>query len=210
MTDHEREGFNWAVSDFDLAKLHGKYAGASPRAIVRGEVREVLDTYPGKIKHLEKAAAEQAPLRAELKKITAQNVSFRIDKNFFGLKPIVSALVVNGSPHSVSQLQWRASLFLNGADRPTLTTVLTNDYRPNGGLKPSDRYQVQIPIGFVRGDEAWTTLEIRNADHRRLTLEPVLDSILDFGERAYLPEDPASQIEGLKAAIDAAKLYSDI
>ena len=44
LSKHEVEAFDWAVSDLDLGKLHGKYPGASPRKIIRGKVREVLDT----------------------------------------------------------------------------------------------------------------------------------------------------------------------
>ena len=53
MSKHELEAFDWAVSDFDLTKLHSKYPGASPRKIIRSEVREVLDTYPERVKALE-------------------------------------------------------------------------------------------------------------------------------------------------------------
>ena len=36
------------------------------------------------------------------------------------------------------------------------------------------------------------------------------DNILDFGERAYLADDPVPQIERMKAAIKDAKDFSDI
>lgn len=210
LSKHELEAFDWAVSDLNLAKLHGKYPGASLRKIIRGEVREVLDTYPGKIEALEKAAAKEAPLRAELSKIIAQDAEFGIEKDFFGLKPMIRVTVTNESRYPVSQLKWNAALYLDGADKPVVRTVLTNDYRQDGGLKPGSQFRVRFPIGFVRGDEAWTTLEIRNAAKRRVVLEPVLDSILDFGERAYLAEDPVPKIERMKTAIKDAKGFSDI
>ena len=210
LSKHEVEAFDWAVSDLDLTKLHGKYPGASPRKIIRGEVREVLDTYPGKIEALEKTAAKEAPLRAELGKITAPDTEFAIDKDFFGLQPVIMAIVTNGSRYPVSQLKWNAALYLDGADIPVVQTVLTSDFRQNGGLRPGGQFTVRLPVGFVRGDEAWTTLEIRNAAKRRVVLEPVLDSILDFGERAYLADDPVPQIERMKAAIKDAKDFSDI
>lgn len=210
LSKHEVEAFDWAVSDFDLVKLNVKYPGASVRKIIRGEVREVLDTYPDKIKVLEKKVAEEAPLRAKLGKIVAQDAEFGIEKNFFGLQPMIRAEVVNGSPYPVSQLKWNAALYLDGANRPVVQTVLTNDYRQNGGLRPGSRFHVRFPIGYVRGDDAWTTLEIRNAAQRRVVLEPVLGSILDYGERLYLAEDPIPQIQRLKAALSAATRYSDI
>ena len=94
MSKHELEAFDWAVSDFDLTKLHSKYPGASPRKIIRSEVREVLDTYPERVKALEEIAAEEAPLRAELIKITAQNAEFVIEKNFFGLQPVIRKMCI--------------------------------------------------------------------------------------------------------------------
>lgn len=51
---------------------------------------------------------------------------------------------------------------------------------------------------------------MRNAHKTRVVLTPVLDSVLDFGDRPYLPVDPAKQIETLRGALKAAKLYSDI
>src|SRR3546814_13715846 len=83
---HELEAFNWAVANFDLAKLHSKYPGASPRKIIRGQVHEVLATYPEKIKALEASVAAEAPLRAELRKIISSDAEFGIEENFFGLK----------------------------------------------------------------------------------------------------------------------------
>lgn len=210
MTAHEKEAFNWAVSDFDLAKLHSKYPNASPKAIIRGEVADVLETYPKQINELNARQAEFAPVRAELRKIEASDAGFRIERNFFGLQPKVLASVFNGSKLPVSRLDWRAALYLDGAAEPVAMTTLTNDYRENGGLKPGQRFNVTFNVGYLRGDERWLTLEIRNARERRVVLEPILASIQDFGERAYLAEDPAPHIEQKTAAIKAARSFSDI
>src|SRR3546814_17481789 len=80
-------------------------------------------------------------------------------------------------------MKWKAALFLDGTDRPAAQTILVNDYRKNGGLKPGSRFHIRFPIWFVRGTEAWTTLEIRNAEVRKVVLEPILESILAFGAR---------------------------
>ena len=210
MTQHERKALAWAASDLDLAAIHARYPGGSPRAIIRGEVKDVLSTYPTKIEALETQAEQDAPLRAELSKIAAREASFSIEKNFFGLQPQIRAAVTNGSQHSVSRLKWRASLYLDGSEEPVAQAILADDYREQGGLNPGDRFRVTLRIGFVKGDEAWSTLEIRNAKNRRVVLEPVLDSILDHGERPYLPEDPIPQIERMNSAVEAAKSYSDI
>jgi hypothetical protein len=210
MTAHEKEALEWAFSEFDQPQLHAKYPDGSPRTIIRGEVQDVLTTFPAEIEALEKQATKDAPLRAELGKIVARDLRFEIEKTFFGLQAVITATVTNGSRHPVSRLKWGAALYLDGASKPVVATVLTDDYRKQGGLKPGGQYQVRFPIGFVSGDEAWTTLEIRNASTRRVVLVPVLDTVLDFGERAYLVEDPVPRIERMKATIKAAKLYADI
>src|SRR3546814_942160 len=92
-------------------------------------------------------------------------------------------------------MKWKAALFLDGTDRPEEQTILVNDYRKNGGLKPGSRLHIRFPIGFVRGDAAWTTLEIRNDAVRKVVLEQILDRILDFGERHSLTWDPIPRIE---------------
>src|SRR3546814_17266977 len=62
---------------------------ASPRKIIRGQVHEVLATYPEKIKALEASVAAEAPLRAELRKIISSDAEFGIEENFFGLQPFI-------------------------------------------------------------------------------------------------------------------------
>lgn len=212
LSPHEQEAFDWAVQDFDLPKLHGKYPNASPADIIRGEVAEVLDTYPNRVSQLQPKAAEQAPLRADLSKITAvaETAQFRIDRNFFGLQPRIAVALVNHSKQPISRLQWRASLFLDDATTPVATTVLNDDYVATGGFKPGMRVRRLFTIGFVKGDASWTTLEIRNARLTRVVLEPILGSIEDFGGRLVLPEDPEAQIERLTGAIAAARSFQDI
>lgn len=210
LTPHEQEAFNWAVSDFDLAALHRHYPNGSPREVLRGEVRKVKETYPTRIVEQKKEEEVQAPVRAELAKITARDTQFRIEKNFFGLQPVITATVVNGSRLPVSRLSWKASLFLDDATTPAATSVLSNDYRRNSGLSPGGVFEVTLQVGFVKGDESWTTLEIRNAQRTRVTLEPVLTDVRDFGDRAYLPNDAQQQIVMLQAGVKAAETFSDI
>lgn len=210
LTQHEREALLWAFSDLDLPKIHARYPGGSPRQIIRGEVRNVLDTYPAKIEALQKQADADAPLRAELGKIVVRDASFSIERNSFGPQPVIKAVVTNGSRHPISRLKWQALLYIDGADSPVAEAILADDYRDQGGFNPGEQFRTTLRVGFVRGDESWTTLEIRNASDRRVVMEPVLDSILDHGERPYLAADPVPQIERMRAALEAAKLYSDI
>lgn len=210
LTERMAEALVWAMSDLELADVHARYPNGTPREVIRGEVKDVLDRYPPAIEGLKEQYEKDAGLRNELREIVAQDTSFSIEKNFFGLQPTIKTVVVNGSPHPVSRLKWRAALYLDGASEPVAHTVLDNDYRNQGGLGPGDVFNVSLKVGFVRGDETWSTLEIQNASQRRVVLEPLLDTILDFGERPYLGEDLAPQIERLEAVVEAAKSYSDI
>lgn len=210
MSEHEQQGFNWAVSDLDLDRLHSRYPGKSPRQIIRGEVAQVLETYPARIAELEPQAQQAAQMRAQLAQVTAVQTAFRIEKDFFGLAPKISATIENGSPLPISALEWTAALYLDDAQTPVVTTTLTDNYRNQGGLAPGSQHRREFAIGFVRGDETWTTLEIRNAKRTRVVLEPVASSVQDFGDRHYLPEDPSAEIERLRSVIAAATSYQDI
>ena len=210
MTEREREALQWAVSDLDRSAIHAAYPNGSPRQIIRGEVKEVLATYPEQINLWKQQAERDAPVRDELVKVVAEEGRFSLEKNFFGLQPTIRTVVTNGSALPISQLAWRASLYLGDSADPVAQSVLDNDYRKQGGLSPGDVYNVTLTVGFVRGDESWSTLEIQNAPVRRVELEPVLSSILDFGNRPYLAEDSSQRIERAEAAIEAAKQYSDI
>src|SRR3546814_17319770 len=107
-------------------------------------------------------------------------------------------------------MKWKAALFLDGTDRPAAQTILVNDYRKNGGLKPGSRFHIRFPIGFVRGDEAWTTLEIRNAAVRKVVLEPIMDRILDFGKRPYLEEDRMPRVVKMNGVGELGEHLSDL
>src|SRR3546814_2955566 len=69
MSQHEKDAFDWAVSDFDLQKLHAKYPNSTARKIIRGEVKTVLDAYPDRIKSLEEEIARTQPLVDEIAKV---------------------------------------------------------------------------------------------------------------------------------------------
>lgn len=209
-SEFEIEAFNWAVSDFDLDRLHREYPGSTPRKVIRTEVQKVKDTYPERIEALEELAEEQGPVREELGKIVATDAKFFIEKDFFGLQPKIRASIINGSSLPVSGLEWTASLYIDGAAEPVVTKVLSNDYRRNGGLEPGDAYTVTFKIGHVRGDDRWTTLEIRNAETTRVVLEAVPGSVKDFGDRRYLPTDPIREVKLLQAGLEAAEKYAEI
>src|SRR5690606_24951342 len=110
MTSEEREAFDWAVSDFDLARLHQVYPNASPREIIRGEVTNGLAEWPARLAQLEGQKSKFDSIVAELRKIEASEIEFEFDRGFIsGLLAEVHAKVVNRSELGVSSLRWRAS-----------------------------------------------------------------------------------------------------
>lgn len=206
----EAKGLDWAVSDLNLEKLNARYPDGSVRDIIRGEAKLVLDTYPAMIKNLEARDRTEAPIRAQLSRISAVKPQFFIDKNFFGLQPKIRASIVNGSTLPVSALNWTAALYIDDGAEPVATTTLTNDYRNHGGLKPSGRFAATFNIGFVRGDERWTTLAIRNAQTRRVVLTPLVETVKDFSDRPYLATDTRAEIARRKAALKEAATYQSL
>lgn len=209
MSAHEREAFDWAVSDLDQATLHRRYPNGSAREVIRGEVRTVLRDYPEALRTLQTEYEKQAPIRAELAKLTAR-AGFAIEKDFFGFQPTITSEITNGSRYSISRLAWQAALYLNGAGDPFATARVTSDFRSRDGLRPGDTYKVTSIVGFVKGDDRWTSLEVRNARSVRVALTPVLTSIEDFAGRQYLAIDVARKLKSMKTALAAAQRYADI
>lgn len=210
LSPEEAKALDWAVSDLTLEKINARYPEGSVRDIIRGEAKLVLDTYPGKIQALEERHKAEAPVRAQLARISAIQPQFFIDKNFFGLQPKIRATIVNGSSLPISALNWRASLYIDDRKEPEASAIVASDYRNDGGLKPGGRFAVTFNIGFVRGDEGWTTLAIRNASARRVVLTPVLESVKDFSDRPYVGGDTAAEITQAKAALKLAGEYRSL
>lgn len=48
LSAHERDAFNWAVADLDLAELNKAYPNASIRQVVRGHIKQIRDAHPKK------------------------------------------------------------------------------------------------------------------------------------------------------------------
>lgn len=209
MSAHEKAAFDWAVSDLELATLHARYPNGSPREVIRGEVQAVLAEYPKLLEGLQAQSLKQAPLRAELAKVTATG-RFAIEKDFFGLQPVVTAEIFNGSRYPISQLSWDTKLYLNGSSDPVAASTVTSDFRSRTGLGPGEQRKARFTIGFVKGDERWTSLEVRNAHSISVVLTPMLTTIRDFGDRPYLTIDAARKVKSTQAAIDAAKSYADL
>lgn len=226
MSEEEKAAFGWAVSDFNIERLHHEYPNASPRQIIRGEVKKGLTEWPALLSQLEEQKARFDGIAAELAKIEARAVEFELDRNFHGLQPRVHAKIANLGQLEVSSLSWRASLFLDGSDTPAAVSEIFDDYNnasvgrsslttaskalPAGGLLPGYEYARTFTIGFVTGNPNWITLAVQNASKRVVVLEPILGSIKDFNGRAYLEGAPYEDIRLLQEAIAAAKQYEHI
>jgi hypothetical protein len=226
MSAHEKEAFDWAVSDFDIERLHQVYPNATPRQIIRGEVQKALTEWPVMLAKLEEKKTQFDPIVAELRKIEAREIRFELDRNFHGLQPRVHAKIANLSGLGVSSLSWRAYLYLDGSEQPAAMSEVFDNYNtagigrsfldaptrevPAGGMRPGYEYARTFTIGFVTGDPNWTTLAVQNATQRVVVLEPILESIKDYSDRAYLDGAPYENIRILEESIATAKQFESI
>lgn len=210
MSEHEQKAFNWAVSDIDQDQLHARYPQATPRQIIRGEVAAVLEKYPARIAELAPRAAAAEAMRARLMRITVPEVRLKLEKDFFGLMPVVHMVIDNGSDLSLSKMDWDLQLHVDGGETPVASYWATTNFEQEGGLKPGQRISKRVRIGGVSGDGAWTTLEVRNASERMVQVYHRFEGARDFGNRQVLGEDPKAEIERLTAVIAAANSYKDI
>lgn len=227
MDQTQIEAFDWAVEGFDLESLNKSYPNKSPKTIIRSEIRKVLKDFPAKIAELEKTLPEYEPTMAQLHKISADNVTYSIQDDFFGLQPTITASIKNASALGVSSLSWYAELFIDGDTEPIVTAKLFDNYSNQfvlsrqiadgeaekggpEGLSPMTKRTRRFTIGFLTGADKWSTLEIRNAKERRVTLTAIPESVKDYGNRYYLDGAPYAKINNMKRDIRLAKKYSPI
>ncbi|MBK0053065.1 hypothetical protein [Stenotrophomonas sp. S39] len=210
LSEHERMAFQWAVSDINQTTLHRRYPNGSVRQVVRGEVNLVKANYPKRLAGLRDRAAAQAPVFAELERVTARQPALSITKGFFGLAPSVRAVLRNESKLPLGRIKWRANLYLNGDSKAVASAVVTSDFQSVGGLAPGTERDAVFKIGFVSGDESWTTLEVRNASERRVSLEPIPETAMDYGNKPYIDRDDRELIEKLEQGLQLAESYSDV
>lgn len=210
MTPEQQEAFNWSVSDLSIAQLHQRYPNASPRQVIQGETRLVSTSYPERIAALQPQREAFERLQTELGQLRSDNVQLRIVQDFHGLQPWLRADFHNASTLSFSTSGWTARLYLDTANEPVASYSFTLNHRRRGGLLPGETESHDIPLGFVSGDAAWMTLEVRNASRRRVEIAPSDEGNTDLGERAYSVPDPRAEIERLQAVIAAAEKYRQV
>jgi hypothetical protein len=194
-----------AVSDLSIDTVNERYPNGTPRSVIRGESRLVRDRAPKRIAELEAIKPKYDAILAEITKLGAGDTSFVMERDFHGLQPTVYALIRNGSRLPVSQLQWRASLYYNNSIQGVFGDQQKVDA---GGLPAGVAAKRSFRIGFVTGDENWTTLEVQNAKVRRVVLEPIPESVKDYGDRYYLEGAPYKELEQWKQSLSTAQKLS--
>ncbi|WP_426079007.1 hypothetical protein [Janthinobacterium sp. PSPC3-1] len=210
MDKSQAEAFDWAVSDLSIDALNSRYPGKTPREIIRGEVQDILGKAPAQIVELEKQASVWNAAAQEIHKVTSEETTFTLAKDFFGLQPRIETTLRNGSKYGYSTLKWRAELYLDGSDKPTAVTEQLDLYKNQGGFSSGETVHRKFSVGFVTGDNNWTTLEIQNAKHRLVTLVVIPEGAQDFGERLIAGASPVPKLEQIKQTLEMAKSLKDL
>lgn len=220
MTQDDVQAFDWAVSDLSLETLNQRYPNGTPRGVIQGESRLVREQASKRIAELESTKPKYDAILGEIVKLTASDIELQIERDFHGLQPTVHARVSNNGGLAVSQLQWRASLYLDDQKTPVATADVYDFYNNSsrgsslfgdqkkveaGGLPAGGAAKRSFRIGFVSGDPNWTTLEVQNAKVRRVVLEPLPESVKDFGDRFYLAGAPYKDLERVKRTLAKAE-----
>lgn len=210
LSPHERAAFNWAVAGMNLEELSNAYPNASVRQVVRGQVRQVKAANPKEIAVLREKADAQLPTLAELQKVGAVEADFRMEDSFFGPKPIITARITNSSTLPLSEVSWDAALYINGDKQPVARSRVRSDFRSIKGLRPDHQVAARFTVGFVKGDQTWTTLAIRQAATTRVELEVVPDTALDYSDKTYVTASYQRRIEVLQGQLKEADKFADI
>ena len=207
MDQRDVEAFNWAVSDLNIDTVNARYPNLSPRQIIRGEVKEVLEKAPQTIAELETKSAHWNTGAESIRKVVAEKITVTLEKGFFGLEPRIRTTVKNGSRYGYSNLRWYAELYLDGSSKPVAVQELLDMYKNNGGLSPGAVLTREFMVGFVNGEAAWTTLEVQNARQRVVKLTVMPEFAKDFSEHLIIGQSPTNRLAQHKTALQAAQKY---
>ncbi len=210
LSPHERDAFNWAVAGLDLDKLNATYPNASVREVVRTHIERIRNANPKEIRTLREQAQAQLPTITELGKVHANDAKLEIEDSLFGFKPFIEARIANGSSLPLSQVSWEAVLYINDGTLPIAKAKVHSDFRKIDGLKSGDGVRARFNVGFVKGDEAWTTLAVRQASSTRVEVTIIPLTAMDFSDKPYLAADHQKRIELLESQLKDADKFSDI
>ncbi len=210
LSPHEREAFNWAVAGMDLESLNSKYPNASVREVVRSQVKAVRKANPQEIQLLREQVRAQEPVLLELGKVKTSSEKFAIESSFFGPTPYIEARIANTSSLPLSQASWLAKLYIDDQPEPVAKSRVLSDFRTIDGLKPGRQVTARFKVGFVKGDQTWTTLAIRQASTTRIELSLIPETALDFSDKPYMKEDHKKAIAHLEQQLKQADEFADI
>jgi hypothetical protein len=210
MDQRSTEAFNWAVSDLTIETLNARYPNQSSRKVIRGEVGKVLAEFPASIAENEVKFTAWSSAATSVRKVVAVETGFSLESSFHGLQPTIRATIQNTSPHNYSSLRWYAELYLDDSVTPAASHILFDSYKRAGGLAAGASATRQFTVGFVTGDDAWTTLEIQNAKKRVVKLLVLPEFAKNYAEKLIVGDSPEAALVQLKQALQAAQELKDI
>jgi len=211
MEKPEIEAYDWAVSDLSIDKVHELYPNGTPKQIIHGESKKMIEGAAELRPELEKQIPGFDRSVKELTdNIVVESTNFTIENDFFGLQPKVSARVAYAEGRPMTALQWRIELFIDGKDKPVASTTVTDDYKGDGGFKSGYRYARDFKLGFVRGDDRFTTLEIQNSKTRILKMTLIPDECIEINGHAVSYNNPHIAIRQLDETVAKARRYKEL
>lgn len=211
MTKEETEAFDWAVGGLNIEKLHEKFPDSTPRKIIQGQAKNFIDAMTKARPDIEKMIPDfDAKTKVLSENTIVDSANFHIENDFFGLQPKVTAKIVNVEGRTMTALKWRVELFLDGNTTPAASTVIEDNYKGGGGFQPGYRYTRTFTLGFVKGDERFTTLEIQNAKKREVKLTLIPDGCVELDGKSVSSMDPHAALKELDEILAKAKKYQSI
>lgn len=211
MKPEEIDAFDAAVSEVTLKELNELYPNATPRKIIREQFTKYSEILAKLIPDVEKKIPDfDKEVQSLNDGVKAVNATFAVEKDFFGDQPKVRVKTVNTSGVTMTALAWRVELFINGADKPVASTTIADNYKSVSGMKSGYEYTREFKLGFVSGDERFTTLEIQNATKRELKLTLEIDECVGLDGQSFGARNPHKALESLEAGVAKAKKFKEI
>jgi len=211
MKPDEVEAFDSVVADVSLKELNELYPNATPRKIIHEQAKKFINLFGNLKVDFEKKIPEfDREAKSLSDGVKAVDGTFAVQKDFFGDQPTVRAKTINTSGITMTSLAWRVELYINESDKPVATTTISDNYKNVGGNKTGYEYKREWKLGFVSGDERFTTLEIQNASKRQVKLTLEVDDCIGLDGQPLGGRNPHRMIEKLEAGEAKAKKYLDI
>ena len=124
----------WLLLFVFQRRHHKEYAGASPKEIIRAEVKKQIKISEEQIPALKQDVDAWEKEAATLRLITVSDASFYIDKDFFGDQPKIKAKMINKSGYDISSAKYYAALYIDDQPDPVATSIVPSNYKSIGGV----------------------------------------------------------------------------